>query len=193
MITRSLNQMSLLKKMRIIVFFILFFPLIAWGQGTTVSGKVVSSDKQALPGVTIMLKGTSTGTTSDIDGNFVLSGIPNDAILIFSFVGMHTQEIAVGNRKIIDVVMEEEAIGLGEVVAIGYGTTKKSNLTGSVSSISGKHFKDQPVKRIEDILQGRSPRVEVTNLSGMPGASVKVRVRGTTSINKGSEPLYISG
>jgi len=191
MITRSLNQISLLKKMRIIVFFILFFPLIAWGQGTTVSGKVVSSDKQALPGVTIVLKGTSTGTTSDIDGNFVLSGIPNDAVLIFSFVGMRTQEIAVGNREIIDVVMEEEAIGLGEVVAIGYGTTKKSDLTGSVSSVSGKHFKDQPVKRIEDILQGRAPGVEVTNLSGMPGASVKVRVRGTTSINKSSEPLYI--
>lgn len=160
-------------------------------QAHSVSGKVTDPSKAPLPGVTVLIKGTTQGTITDTDGKYSLPNVPGDGILIFSFVGMRTQEIPVSGRTKIDVFMAEETVGIEEVVAIGYGTMKKSDLTGSVSSVSAEQFKDQPVKRIEDILQGRTAGVEVTTLSGMPGGSIKVRIRGTTSINKSSDPLYI--
>lgn len=160
-------------------------------QGRTIRGKVLDASGFPLPGTTVIVKGTVKGTTTDQDGNYLLLNVPDGATLVFSFMGMKTAEIAVRNRDIVDVTLEEESIGLEEVVAIGYGVARKSDLTGAVVSVSHKHFSDQPVKRVSDILQGRTPGVEVTTLNGMPGGSVKVRVRGTTSINKGNDPLYI--
>ena len=165
--------------------------LISSQQQRIVSGKVTDSSGSPLPGVTIVVKGTTNGTVTNTDGEYSLSHIPGDASLQFSFVGMKTQEVSLNGKTTINVTMFEEEIGIEEVVAIGYGTLKKSDLTGSVASVSNKQFENQPVKRIEDILQGRTSGVEVTTLSGIPGSSVKVRIRGTTSINKSSDPLYI--
>ena len=116
---------------------------------------------------------------------------PEGAILVISYIGYHTQEVKVRKRSLLRVVLKEDNQLLDEVVVVGYGTVKKSDLTGAVSGVSNRQYKNQPVQRVENILQGRTPGVEVTATSGMPGASMKVRVRGTTSINKSSDPLYV--
>lgn len=160
-------------------------------QQKSVSGKVTDSSGLPLLGVTVRVKGATQGTITNADGNYLLSNISEDATLVFSFVGMKTQEVVVGNQTSINVSLQDETIGLDELVVIGYGTVAKKDLTGAVASVSQKQFKDQPVKNVSDILQGRTPGVEVTSLSGMPGAGAKVRIRGTTSINKSNSPLYI--
>jgi TonB-linked SusC/RagA family outer membrane protein len=155
-----------------------------------VNGRIIDSQGEAVIGANVMEKGTTNGTVSDVNGAFSLS-VAENATLQVSFIGYATQDIKVAGQTSISVILQEDSEVLEEVVVIGYGTVKKSDLTGAVASVSDKQFKDQPVKRIEDILQGRTPGVEVTTLSGMPGEGVKVRIRGTTSINKSSDPLYI--
>lgn len=156
----------------------------------SIRGKVTNENGEALAGVSVRLKGTTTGATTSADGTYTLSA-PSTGTLVFSYVGFTTYEITIEGRTTINIVLQKKDIDLDEVVAIGYGTVKKSDLTGAVSSVSNKQFKDQPVKRVEDILQGRAAGVEVTTLSGMPGSAPKVRIRGTTSINKNSDPLYV--
>jgi TonB-linked SusC/RagA family outer membrane protein len=156
-----------------------------------ITGSVADPAGEPVTGANVIEKGVSTnGTITDADGKFSLNVSPG-ATLVVSYIGYVTQEIAVGNRTQLQITLQEDLQALEEVVVIGYGTVKKSDLTGSVASVSDKQFKDQPVKRIEDILQGRTPGVEVTTQSGMPGGGIKVRIRGTTSINKSSDPLYI--
>ena len=154
--------------------------------------KRVINDEQAetIIGASVIIKGEDTGTTSDMDGRFTLEA-PEGAILVISYIGYHTQEVKVRKRSLLRVVLKEDNQLLDEVVVVGYGTVKKSDLTGAVSGVSNRQYKNQPVQRVENILQGRTPGVEVTATSGMPGASMKVRVRGTTSINKSSDPLYV--
>ncbi|HHV85280.1 MAG TPA: TonB-dependent receptor [Petrimonas sp.] len=193
MINNYLNQMSLLKKMTFIIFFLLCLPLGILGQGLTVRGKVVSLDNQPLPGVTIMVKGTSIGTTSDIEGNYVLSNISEKATLVFSFVGMHTFEIVVGNQRVINVVMEEESIGLEEVIAVGYGVQKKVNLTGAVEVVSAKKLENRALTSVGEGLQGVIPNLNVTLYSGDPSENPALNIRGFTSINGGSPLILIDG
>lgn len=145
---------------------------------------------ETIIGASVIIKGEDTGTTSDMDGRFALEA-PEGAILVISYIGYHTQEVKVRKRSLLRVVLKEDNQLLDEVVVVGYGTVKKSDLTGAVSGVSNRQYKNQPVQRVENILQGRTPGVEVTATSGMPGASMKVRVRGTTSINKSSDPLYV--
>jgi len=156
-----------------------------------VKGKVLDSQRAPLPGVTVAIKGTAQGTITDMDGSFSLLDVPSDAILVFSFVGMRSQEIPLAGKQNIDVTMEEETIGLEEVVAIGYGTMKKSDLTGSVASVGANDIKNEPIQRMEQILQGRVSGVAVTTTSGAPDGSIQIRVRGANSINGGNDPLYI--
>jgi len=161
-------------------------------QQVTITGTVSDIYGEPLPGVSILIKGTSQGTATDANGAFSLSVPDRNATLIFSFVGFARQEIAVGTQNVLNVTLAEDTQLMEEVVVIGYGTVKKSDLTGSVSSISEKTFKDQPVKSLSDILQGRSAGVQVTNRSGMPGGDgALILIRGTTSINKSSAPLYV--
>ncbi len=157
----------------------------------TVKGKVADSAGEPLPGVTVVVKGTSKGTVTDADGVYSISDIDGGATLQFSFVGMKTQEIAVAGKTSINVTMEEDAIGIEEVVAIGYGTMKKSDLTGAIASVSSDDFKLHPVMEISEVLQGRTPGVVVTSQSGMIGSSPRVRVRGTTSLNTSNNPLWV--
>lgn len=158
--------------------------------GKTIKGVINDEQGETIIGASVIIKGEDTGTTSDMDGRFTLEA-PEGAILVISYIGYHTQEVKVRKRSLLRIVLKEDNQLLDEVVVVGYGTVKKSDLTGAVSGVSNRQYKNQPVQRVENILQGRTPGVEVTATSGMPGASMKVRVRGTTSINKSSDPLYV--
>jgi TonB-linked SusC/RagA family outer membrane protein len=156
-----------------------------------VNGVVADIAGDPIIGANVVEKGNPlNGSITDMEGNFSLT-VSDDAVLLVSYIGYVTQEVSVANRTNLRITLSEDTQLLEEVVVVGYGTVKKSDLTGSVASVSDKQFRDQPVKRIEDILKGRAAGVEVTTLNGMPGESIKVRIRGTTSINKSSDPLYV--
>ncbi|MDB4582977.1 TonB-dependent receptor [Draconibacterium sp.] len=160
-------------------------------QSKTVTGLVTDTDNQPLPGVTIILRGTTNGTVSNIDGSYSISNIPANATLIFSFVGMLTQEIEVGSQSVINVSMQVDAIGIEEVVAIGYGTMKKSDLTGSVSQVKTEMLESVPVYNMEQALKVGAAGVRVTQNSGIPGGRIEVRIRGGNSMIGSNDPLYV--
>ncbi len=160
-------------------------------QQGSISGKVTDKTGTPLPGVTVVVKGTTKGTITDVDGSFTIVDIAAEDVLRFSFVGMKMQEIPVGNQTQINVSMEEDAIGLEEVVAIGYGTIKKSDLTGSVTSVETEDLENVKMQSIDQALAGRAAGVQVIQSSGVPGSAPAVRVRGTTSLQGANEPLYV--
>ncbi len=162
-----------------------------WAQQSTVSGKISDSNGGALPGATVVLKGTTQGTVTDTDGNYSLVDVPVDGTLIFSFIGMRSQEIAIGNQTRIDVTMEQESIGLDEVVAIGYGTAKKSDLTGSVTQVTEDRLLDRPAFNLAEAIGGKVAGVKVIERSGAPGSEPMIRIRGTNSINSSNDPLFV--
>jgi TonB-dependent starch-binding outer membrane protein SusC len=158
----------------------------------TVTGRVTAlEDSSPLPGVSIQIKGTSTGTVTDEDGAYLLKVPGADAVLVFSFLGFTTQEIAVGDRSVIDVALATEVEMLERVVIIAYGTVKKSDLTGSVASVSGEDINLTAPVSLDQALQGRAAGVQVTQVSGRPGGETSIRIRGSSSINAGNEPLYV--
>ncbi|WP_227686823.1 SusC/RagA family TonB-linked outer membrane protein [Spirosoma arboris] len=158
---------------------------------TTIQGTVTDEKGENLPGVSIVVKGTQKGTTSDADGKYKLD-VPNtSAILIFSFVGYLPLEVAIGNRTVVDVTLKIDNKTLDEIVVVGYGAVKKKDLTGSVGVISSKEVKDLGVTRIEQGLAGRVAGVQVKAVSGEPGAAPQIRVRGIGSISAGAGPLYV--
>lgn len=156
-----------------------------------VSGTVSDRAGVGLPGVNILVKGTQTGATTDENGKYNLEASDAGAILVFSFVGYVSQEIQVGNRTTIDVVLQQDDKLLNEVVVVGYGVVKKRDLTGSVASIGSTELKEQPVSSFNQALQGRVPGVQVTNSSNAPGGGITIRVRGGNSISASNDPLYV--
>ncbi|MCW0483969.1 TonB-dependent receptor [Gaoshiqia sediminis] len=159
-------------------------------QSPTVSGRVTDLSNQPLPGVTVLVKGTTTGTITDFDGNYTIADIPANGTLVFSFIGMKSQEFVVGNKTSVNVTMEEETVGIEEVVAIGYGTMKKSNLTGAISKVGNEALENRSITRAEQALQGKTAGVQIIQTSGAPGASPAIRVRGFSS-NVATPPLFI--
>ncbi|MDD4193371.1 MAG: SusC/RagA family TonB-linked outer membrane protein, partial [Mangrovibacterium sp.] len=163
-------------------------------QRKAVSGKVTDPSGAPLPGVTIAVKGTASGTITDASGHFTLSDIPSGATLVFSFVGMKTQEIPIAGKTTINVTMAEEAIGIDEVVAIGYGTMKKVNLTGSISQVNGEKLENRPVTNALSALQGTASGVVVTRSTGQPGKEgYTVEIRGLSSVNGGKALVLVDG
>ncbi len=161
-------------------------------QQKRVTGKVTDATTgELLPGVTIVIKGTTSGVASDLDGSYVVDVPSNTTVLQFTSVGYASQEIAVGSRTVIDVAMQADVTMIEELVVIGYGFKKKRDLTGSISSISAANIEDTPVKDVLSALQGRAPGVFVTSNSGAPGDGITVRVRGYSSLNSGNDPLYV--
>ena len=161
-------------------------------QQISVRGTVTDNYGDPLPGVNIIIKGTTTGTVSDIDGNYSLE--VNDAqntILVFKFIGFSDQEIQVNGQSVIDVTMEESSIGLDEVVAIGYGTVKKRDITGSVASVSGESLQAIPVASATEAITGKLAGVQISATEGSPDAEIKIRVRGGGSITGDNTPLLI--
>jgi TonB-dependent starch-binding outer membrane protein SusC len=171
--------------------FMLLCALQAGAQSVQVTGKVNSlEDGTPLPGVNIVVKGTTKGSTSDADGTYRVDASAND-VLIFSFIGFIPEEVSIGNRSVVNVSLTPDIQHLSEVVVIGYGEQSKRNLTGSVSTISSQDVQNVSVSTVEGVLQGRASGVMVTQTSGELGGGVSLRVRGPSSISASSQPLYV--
>ena len=156
-----------------------------------IAGRVTDENDQPLPGVNVIEKGTTNGTTTDGAGRFSLDVQNENSILVFSFIGYIPQEVAVGGRTDINVGMLPDVKALEEIVVVGYGAVKKSDLTGSVSSVKMEDLKNIPLTSIDQGLGGRAAGVMVTQTSGMPGAVASIRIRGSSSLQGGNEPLYV--
>jgi len=157
----------------------------------SVSGKVTGQDGEPLPGVSVFIKGTSTGTVTSGDGTYQLIVRSTDKILVFTFVGMENREIEIGNQTNIDVTLNEKATWLNEVVAVGYGTTPKVNLTGAVDQVSSDVFENRPVNNVTQALQGVIPNLTITLADGKPTRSADYQVRGASSIGQGGSALVL--
>jgi TonB-dependent starch-binding outer membrane protein SusC len=160
------------------------------GQNSAVTGKITDEKGEAIVGASILIKGTQRGLTSDVNGKYRIEASPS-ATLIFSFVGYETQERVVGNQSIIDISMVTKSNELSDVVVIGYGSQRKSDLTGSVGSIRADQLLERPTPSLNQGLSGRIAGVQVNNNSGRPGGRTTVRVRGFSSINSSNNPLYV--
>lgn len=155
-----------------------------------VTGRVTNGQGEPLAGITVMVKGTKRGVTTDGNGYFSISA-PENAVLVFSHVGYSSRELAVGSRSVIDVSLEESNTSLNQVVVVGYGTQKRKDLTGSVGVVSEKDISDLSVTRVDQALSGKVAGVQVKTTSGQPGAAPQVRIRGIGSISAGTDPLYV--
>ena len=171
--------------------FSVIFVLSAWAQDRVVTGKVTSAeDGSSLPGVNVVVKGSTSGTVTDSDGKFSLS-IPNGATLVFSFIGLKSTEVLVGERTLVDVQMVADVTQLSEVVVVGYGTQEKRDITGNVASISSAAIQNIPVTSIEQSMQGKAAGVFIESQNGKLGQGIKVRVRGSSSLSASNQPLYV--
>ncbi|MCF2492493.1 TonB-dependent receptor [Dyadobacter chenhuakuii] len=158
----------------------------------SVSGKITSSeDNTPIPGVSVVLKGSRSGTNTDADGNFKIDVPDNGAVLVFSSVGFITQEVAVGAKSVVDIKLESDMKALSEVVVVGYGSQKKSQTTGAISSVSAKQISEMPITNIGQAMQGRVAGVDVSQSGSKPGSTPKVLIRGRRSFNAGNNPLYV--
>lgn len=178
-------KINLLKK----IFFGISILLGVGLSAQTVTGKVTDGDLP-LPGASVIVKGTTNGTSTDFDGNFTLNNVSSDAILVFSYLGFVTQEVPLSGQSVINISLIEDENALDEIVVVGYGTKQKSLVTGAISSISAKQIKSVSNQRIESVLQGRTSGVTVTASSGSPGQGAQIRIRGAGSSGN-SDPLYI--
>jgi TonB-linked SusC/RagA family outer membrane protein len=159
--------------------------------GKKVSGLVTDQSGATLPGVSVLVKGTTNGVITDIGGNYSLSNVPENGVLQFSFVGMKLQEISISGKSTINVTLAEESIGIEEVVAIGYGTQKKKDLTGSVSNITAEKLLNRPAFNVAQAIGGKIAGIKIIERSGAPGGIAMIRVRGTNSINSNNDPLFV--
>lgn len=177
-------------KKQILLLCLALISLCGYAQQITVKGVVTSAtDQQPLIGTTVQVKGTGTGTITGIDGDYTLPNVDKNAVLVFSSIGFESQEIAVGGRTAINVVLKEAAELLDEVVVIGYGAVKKSDLTSSIATVKGDEITETVTGNAMDALQGKVNGVQVTS-GGGPGATPKVLIRGVTTVN-GTNPLYV--
>jgi TonB-linked SusC/RagA family outer membrane protein len=163
-------------------------------QQPAVSGTITDESGQPLPGVTVVVKGTTQGTVTNANGNYSITNIPENATLVFSFVGMRTQEVLVGNQTKVDVTMEEDVIGIEEVVAVGYGVQKKENLTGAVTSVGMEEIANRPTSNFVNSLQGMAPGIFVNSPGGQPGADLgDILIRGIGSFQNSSPLIIMDG
>ncbi len=160
--------------------------------GKTVTG-IVTDNFGPVTGANVIVKGTTNGVITDMDGKFTLTGVPENAVLQISFIGYTTKEVKVAGKKTLNVQLEEDSQALSEVVVVGYGSQKKVNLTGSIGQIDSKVLESRPITSTSSALQGTIPNLQITNVSGEPGQSAEINVRGTTSINGGSPLILVDG
>jgi TonB-linked SusC/RagA family outer membrane protein len=176
-------------------FMVTMAMLLSWSdlcaQTFAVKGKIMSETGDPLPGVNVLVKGTSKGSVTDSDGQYALDNVTATDILVISFIGYNTEEIVVGGRTSIDVNLTPDVQTLSEVVVVGYGTQRKVETTGAIASVKAEDIIQTPVTNVAQGLQARMAGVQITQNSSAPGGNISVRVRGTNSINGTSEPLYI--
>ncbi|OBQ54988.1 TonB-dependent receptor [Tamlana sp. s12] len=171
---------------------LLLLSFCAFSQEKTIKGKISDINGHPIPGATIILKGTTSGTSSDFDGIYELhANISPESILVFSYVGMTSVEEAVNNRTTINVTLQENTQSLDEVIVIGYGAQEKKDVTGAVALVNSESFEERSNAQLGSLLQGQAAGVEVLANSGKPSEGMRIRIRGTNSITSGSEPLYV--
>ena len=175
-----------MKRLLVLFAFLVSASVMLYSQGVQITGTVTDAENgEALPGVSVVVKGTTIGAVTDFEGNYSIS-VPNaDALLVFSFVGMESQTITVGASTSIDVLLTVDAIKMDEVVVIGYGTSTREANTGAVTILDEEALKDVPELTFDKMLAGKAAGVQVTATSGQPGASSQIRIRGTSSLNAG--------
>jgi TonB-linked SusC/RagA family outer membrane protein len=166
------------------------WPVLAWAQ-VTISGKVTEEGGQALPGVTIIEKGSSAGTTTQTNGTYSLKVASAQSVLVFSYVGFASEEKTIGNQSTLDVVLLPDNKTLGEVVVVGYGTQEKKDLTGAISSVQSRDIAKVPVSGFDQALQGQVAGLQISSSSGAPGGNTNILIRGIGSISGGNEPLFV--
>src|SRR5690606_11396332 len=180
-----------MKKLKFLMFvFLIGTSMTSWAQ-TTVTGTVSDEQNVPLPGATVVEKGTSNGTTTDFDGNFTIEVSEESAILVVSFLGYATKEFPLNGQTNMNVALQEDSSLLDEVVVVGYGVQKKSDVTGSISSVKSEDFNKGVVANPGQLLQGKVSGVNVTSVSGEPGASQNIIIRGLGSLRSGTTPLFV--
>ena len=165
--------------------------ILVFAQGRTVSGVVKDATGEPMIGVNVLVKGTTNGSITDLDGMYSISGVKNSDVLVVTYIGFVTQEVKVGNLKTVDIVLKEDSKTLEEVVVIGYGSVKKKDLTGSVATVNSESLAAVPVASATEALTGKMAGVQITTTEGSPDADMKIRVRGGGSITGDNAPLFI--
>jgi TonB-linked SusC/RagA family outer membrane protein len=175
---------------KLVILLLLLGQSYAFAQSSRITGKVTGPDNEGLPGVNVQVEGTTTGTATDAAGNYALNAA-GTASLVFSNIGYASQTVPVNGRTVVNVQVAEDLKTLNEVVVVGYGTQKKTDVTGALTSISTKDFAQQPITRLDQVLQGRAAGVQVTQANGAPGGDARIRVRGANSVLGDNNPLYV--
>ena len=156
-----------------------------------VIGVVTDTQNNPLPGVSVLIKGSSTGVVSNLDGKYVIA-VPNqNCTLIYSYTGFAKQEIAVKGKRVLNVILKESVKELNEIVVVGYGAMKKRDITGSIASITSKSIEERNAISVTDVLQGQMAGIEITSGSGAPGEGSDIRIRGTSTFEGGVKPLFV--
>ncbi|MDR0505434.1 MAG: TonB-dependent receptor [Dysgonamonadaceae bacterium] len=184
-----MKNISQQKMIRLLCLFFLF-PVLSYAQTISVSGVVRDEGGETLPGVSISIPGTNNGAISDVDGKYVVN-VASNGKLSFSYIGYLSQTIDVNGRKVINIVLREDTKTLDEIVVVGYGTMKKSDLTGAVTSVKADAIQKSVPTSIDQVLQGRAAGVQVQQSSGIPGAVATIKIRGVNSLNATTEPIYV--
>jgi TonB-linked SusC/RagA family outer membrane protein len=184
--------MKTVKHFLVFGLMMLLLPGLSGQKQAEVIGKIVDSEGLEATGATIVVKGTQTGTVADYQGNYKIT-VPDgqNSVLVFSFIGLETKEVKVNGQKVVNVVLEQSAVMLSEVVSVGYGTMRRRDITGSVASVDTRELEKVPVSSVAQALNGRISGVSVTSSEGSLDAQVSIRVRGGMSITQGNSPLYI--
>jgi TonB-linked SusC/RagA family outer membrane protein len=185
-----MNMKKLYKSLSFTAALLLMLASVALAQERVVTGTVTDENGSGMPGVNVLVKGTSTGTATDVSGKFSLSVPGDDAVLVFTFVGYASQEITVGARTVVDTPLKPDAATLDEIVVVGYGEQKKSLVTGAISTVKAEDLKTVSVGTIDQAIQGRTSGVQIVQNSGQPGAGTRIRIRGAGSSGN-SNPLFI--
>lgn len=172
-------------------FLLSMICLFAFAQGKQIQGVVKDATGEPMIGVNVLVKGTTNGSITDLDGKFTIPNVKSSDVLVVSYIGFISQEIPVGSQTSFNVTLKEDSETLDEVVVIGYGTVKRRDLTGSVASVTGEKLAANPVANVAEALQGQLPGVSVTSQDGRPGASMSIRIRGGGSITQSNDPLFI--
>ncbi len=173
-----------------LIFILSFIPICVFAQDISVKGTIKDSSGEPIIGASVMQKGTTNGNISDFDGNFTLK-VPSNATLVVSYIGYKTQEVPVNNRSNIQIVLKEDSKALEEVVVIGYGTARRSDVTGSIASVNSEKLNEVPSTNITYALQNRVAGVDMTQTSSQPGAKMQIRIRGSRSLTASNDPLIV--
>lgn len=184
------NKFKLKKEILLILLLNLFVPNLVLGQSLSISGKVLDEQGMSIPGVSITIEGTTKGTITNIDGEYKINA-PQNSTLKFSFIGYKQQKAVVTEEKTINITLLEDTEALDEVVVVGYGLMKRSDLTGSVVSVAGDAIEQSIPTSIDQVLQGRAAGVQVQQNSGAPGSGSSIRIRGINSLNASNEPIFV--